>query len=380
MASASSGSQLASFPKNQCLFLGLKAVGERIGYGFMSNIRPNFQKIFQQAEKKRIKSRFNEAISLYVKAKRLCTKNSETMLDCLFALADCYRMVGGYGNAEKNYKEAYAVAIEMGIQDLASDALVGLGLTLRAMGRHREALKIFAKSQRMYEISKDKAGLAFNLWAKGGAYRIKGDLKKAIEIFKEALKLFTVLKDKSGIGYCYCGLGGASRILGRIDDSYRYYSNANEIFRDLKDTFGIAYSYCGLANATRMKGDFKGSLKYFKKAKLYYKKIGDKVSFAYTLWGEGTAFKMMKNLKDAKDDFWAAQKLFKETKDERGIAYCELSLGELEFLNGRRQNASALFKEALKKARVFSFGVEVKYAEILIHALKTAKDFPFNLP
>ena len=380
MASASSGSQLASFPKNQCLFLGLKAVGERIGYGFMSNIRPNFQKIFQQAEKKRIKSRFNEAISLYVKAKRLCTKNSETMLDCLFALADCYRMVGGYGNAEKNYKEAYAVAIEMGIQDLASDALVGLGLTLRAMGRHREALKIFAKSQRMYEISKDKAGLAFNLWAKGGAYRIKGDLKKAIEIFKEALKLFTVLKDKSGIGYCYCGLGGASRILGRIDDSYRYYSNANETFRDLKDTFGIAYSYCGLANATRMKGDFNGSLKYFKKAKLYYKKIGDKVSFAYTLWGEGTAFKMMKNLKDAKDDFWAAQKLFKETKDERGIAYCELSLGEIELLEGKSAQASRLFRVALKRTRKFFFGVELVYAKRFLKAIKTGKGFPFNLP
>lgn len=188
------------------------------------------------------------------------------------------------------------------------------------------------------------------------------------------------MKDKSGIGYCLCGLGGASRVLGRIDDSYRYYSKANEIFRGLKDTFGIAYSYCGIANALRMKNDFQGSLKYFKKAKAHYKKIGDKVSFAYTLWGEGTAFKMMNRFSGAKKDFLYAQKLFKETKDERGLSYCELSMGELEFLKGRRTATMPLFKKALKRARAFSFGVEIRHANRLINALKSEKGFPFNLP
>jgi len=129
-----------------------------------------------------------------------------------------------------------------------------------------------------------------------------------------------------------------------------------------------------------MKGDFKGSLLYFKKAKQHYKKIGDKVSFAYTLWGEGTAFKMMNKLEDAKKDFLDAQKLFKETIDERGLSYCELSLGELEFLKGRFVNASALLKKALKRAKGFSFGIEIKHANRLIKALKTGKGFPFNLP
>jgi tetratricopeptide (TPR) repeat protein len=129
-----------------------------------------------------------------------------------------------------------------------------------------------------------------------------------------------------------------------------------------------------------MKDDFKGSLQYFKKAKAHYKKIGDKVSFAYTLWGEGTAFKMMNKLEDAKKDFLDAQKLFKETIDERGLAYCELSLGELEFLKGRLKDASKLFNEALKRAKRFSFGVEIKYAKRLLKALKTGKGFPFNLP
>ena len=90
--------------------------------------------------------------------------------------------------------------------------------------------------------------------------------------------------------------------------------------------------------------------------------------------------KMMGDFKNAKGDFIKAQKLFNETKDERGLSYCELSIGELEFLNGRTKNASVLFEKALKRAKGFSFGVEIKYANRLIKAAKSGKGFPFNLP
>lgn len=341
--------------------------------------KSGFIKVFQKAEERRAKSRFDEAIALYIKAKGLCGKDNEARLSCLLALGDCYRMTGMYDKAGKSYEKAHKIA-KTSSPASAPDALVGKGLTLRAMGNHREALKIFSKCQQLYEISGDKAGVAFSLWAKGGAYRIKGDLKKTIETFKRALNLFNVLKDKSGIGYSFCGLGGALRVSGRFDDSYRFYSKANRIFIRLKDTFGIAYSYCGIANARRMKGDFKDSLKYFKEAKSYYKKIGDRVSFAYTLWGEGTALKMMGNLRNAELDFRKAQKLFKLTEDERGLSYCGLSMAELNFLRGKPHRAIPLFKAALKRAKRFSFGVEIKYAKRFLHAAREGRGFPINLP
>src|SRR3989304_4783018 len=173
-----------------------------------------FEKTFQRAEKKRASSQFNDAIKFYLSAQQLCGNNSDAKLSCLLALGDCYRMVGAYEKAKRNYERAHKIAASVSDTGLAVDSLVGLGLTLRGMGKHRDALKIFAKSEKIYKMLRDKTGLAFCLWAKGGAYRIKGDLKKAIETFKRTLDLFVQLKDKSGIGYCYCGLGGASRILG----------------------------------------------------------------------------------------------------------------------------------------------------------------------
>ena len=167
---------------------------------------------------------------------------------------------------------------------------------------------------------------------------------------------------------------------GDVAASQRYYTRANRSFVALKDTFGIAYSYCGLANAKRMKGDFKAAFDYFKKAKSNYKKIGDRVSYAYTLWGEGTAFKMVDKLDKADSDFREAEKLFKQTGDERGLVYCDLALGEIAYLNGRKRRAATLFERAFTRAESFFFGAELKYCKRLLRAAETGRGFPFNLP
>ncbi|MBI5327850.1 MAG: tetratricopeptide repeat protein [Deltaproteobacteria bacterium] len=77
-------------------------------------------------------------------------------------------MVVAYEKAKKSYEHTHKIAIAVSDKGLAADSLVGLGLTLRGIGRHKQVLSIFAKSQRIYEIAKDKAGLAFLLWAKAG--------------------------------------------------------------------------------------------------------------------------------------------------------------------------------------------------------------------
>jgi len=230
-----------------------------------------------------------------------------------------------------------------------------------------------------YKKVEDKAGVAFTLWSRAGALRLKGDLKPAIEGFKEAKTMFSRMRDRGGVGYCLTGLGGASRVMGRYKDSSKYYTQANSLFRELKDTFGVAYSYCGIANSMRMMGDFKGSLKFFKKAKDNYKKIGDKVSYAYTLWGEGTALQILGRNAEALKDFQESAGLFKETRDRRGLIYCELSAGELDFKQDRKKGVRA-FSSALKKAEKLGLGVESRYArELLLAAQKSPESIPLNL-
>ncbi|MEE9542557.1 MAG: hypothetical protein V3V95_02095 [Thermodesulfobacteriota bacterium] len=337
--------------------------------------------LFDDGMKIKEASRFAQAVPLFMEATRLARADRELKLDCLFALADTFRMVGDFSGAAKNYRAAEILALKLNMGERAVDASVGLALALRASGEFKETIRLLNKALRSYRSGDDRLAVAFTLWARAGAYRVKGDVKGALKGFNESKTLFTRLKDASGVGYSLTGLGGASRVAGDFTASKRYYSSANKVFKEMRDTFGIAYSYCGLANALRMKGDFKGSGEYFKKAKRNYKKIGDKVSYAYTLWGEGSLYQQMGKRAFSIRDFDAAKLLFQETGDKRGLIYCELGYAQNEFMEGKVKEALKRLKRAQKNAQKLALKTEAGYARVVIRAIKSKPEaMPINLP
>jgi tetratricopeptide (TPR) repeat protein len=111
-----------------------------------------------------------------------------------------------------------------------------------------------------------------------------------------------------------------------------------------------------------MMKDYKRSLVNFSKAVDLYQKIGDRVSYAYTLWGLGTTYKITGNFQKARANFIEAMLLFKRTKDARGIVYCNLGLGEIDFLSERKAIAIKRLQMAFHDAVSNSFAIEKCYA------------------
>jgi tetratricopeptide (TPR) repeat protein len=332
--------------------------------------------ILRDAEKMREKSLYRESLRLFTKALRGYVKmnNTEGIIRCMLSLGDICRMVGDFTIAAESYLNAIAHAHDIGSPVHVADAQVGLGLSLRAQGKWREALQYIRKAKNMYKKKNDIEGLAFSTWAEAGALRIKGDIPETIRTFYSAYMLFKSLKDTRGTGYCLCGLGGASRIAGAPADSLKYYMAANRIFASVKDRFGKAYSYCGIGNAYRMRNDFHSAFAYFSKATRLYEKIGDRVSYAYTLWGLGTAYKMTGNYKKATGYLTMAMQLFRKTKDPRGIIYCKLGFGEIAFLNGKKALAKKYLSDAERESDRYKFSLEECYTETLLSFIHGGKD------
>jgi len=335
----------------------------------LKNLEKSFEKdsILSRAETLREQSLYPQSLKLFKQALRrlLEMKDFEGIYHCLIASGDLYRMTGDFDLAAENYADAIAVARESGSRAEVADAKVGLGLSLRAQGKWKEAIKFISESRKVYKKNNDVHGIAFTLWAEGGALRIKGDIMGAIETFRESHRIFKSMGDVHGVGYCICGLGGASRMAGRFKDSLRHYKAANSLFTSLRDRFGKAYSFCGIGNAYRMLGDYKNALAYFAKATRIYTKIGDKVSYAYTLWGLGTAYKMMGDYKKAGDYFSKALRFFKKTKDPRGVIYCNLGFGEIALLEGKKAAAKRYCAAALQGSKKHEFALEKCHAETL---------------
>jgi tetratricopeptide (TPR) repeat protein len=316
------------------------------------------------AEELREKSQYRQSLNLFKKglAEYAKTHDREGTYQCLLALGGLYRMVGNFDLASENYTEAIDLARKAKSRIEVADAKTGLGLSLRAQGKWKKAIKLIGESQKIYEREYDSHGIAFTLWAKAGALRIKGDIIEAIKTFKESYEVFKSMKDSPGTGYCLCGIGGASRIAGRFSDSLKFYTAANRLFSSIKDTFGRAYSYCGIGNAYRMLGDYGNAFAYFSRAARLYKKMGDKVSYAYTLWGLGTAYKMTGDYKKARNSFTNAKHFFKRTKDPRGLIYCDLGFGEVALIEGKNSIAKKYLLKALEGSKDYGFAVEECYA------------------
>jgi len=346
-------------------------------------------------------SRYREALSAYRKALRAYSQGDDSigMLCCLLSIGDTYRMTGNFRGAGDAYTEAISLSRRMRKKRMRADAMVGLGLSLRALGEWKDAVRLFSDARGIYEEKSDTEGLAFVLWAEGGAFRVGGDAKKAMHSFRKAYKLFSSFPDvehQKATGYCLCGLGGVSRVSGLWDDSLHYYREANELLSSLHDRFGLAYSYCGIGNALRMKGDYAGAMKHLRKAETLYKGIGDIVSYSYTLWSMAMTHLMKGRLKEAEQCLEKAARRFKTTRDVRGLIYCRLGLGEVLFLRGDIHDAITAFTRSLDDSRKHDFLIEACHSEALLNYSTTQKrdsscykkiglrltfsPIPFNIP
>ncbi len=95
-----------------------------------------------------------------------------------------------------------------------------------------------------------------------------------------------------------------------------------------------------------MVGHFEEALEYFGKAAALYEDIGDEVSYAWTLWSWGTAFKVLGELGKRVRNSRLPRGSLRRPRDTRGMVYYLLSVAEVTFLEGKKDEALGFLKEA----------------------------------
>lgn len=324
--------------------------------------------LIKKAEELRGKAKYAEALRLFKEALNISRRHRhlDGILDATLAVADISRMTGAFDAAVKNYEEALEACEALGNRLTAADCMVGMGLSLRAIGMWKDSVKFISAARKTYLKESDRKGTAFSLWAEAGALRVAGDIRKAIAKFRESKALFSSIKFKPGVAYALCGLGGTHRIAGKFDDSLKYYTQANGMFVSLEDKFGAAYSHCGIGNAYRMVNNYGEAMKHFKKAERLYGEIGDLVSYSYTLWSVANVYKMEGDFASARSSVRKAERNFRKTKDPRGLIYCDMTVGEIEFMEGKKAAAKRKLLSALESATSHGFRLERCHARVLL--------------
>lgn len=335
-------------------------------------MKEEISELIEKAEALRQNTEYKDALKLFRKAAFLSKRDDyfDGFIGATIAIGDIYRMVGDFDSAIENYEEALDACEALGDELAAADSMAGIGLSLRALGRWREAIRVVKKAKKVYETENDRKGIAFSVWAEAGAWRVAGNIRKAIENFMNSKNIFSSIKFRPGIAYALCGLGGTHRISGKYPESLKYYRQANKMFDSIGDKFGMAYSHCGIGNAYRMLCNYKNAMEHLDKAVNLYETMGDIVSYSYTLWSLASVYKVKEDFANVRLYLKKASKNFKKTKDPRGIIYCNMTLGETEFMEGKHSHAKRRFLSALSIAEKHNFRLEKCHCQMLLWGMR----------
>lgn len=308
------------------------------------------QALFLLGEAHRLLGSFKPAIETYAKALKTSV-NAEERMDILLAMAACYRTLGVASAAYELADDALKMARELEYDEYVVRAMQESAMALRAWGRLDESLELLDVVLSAYTQQKDRAGMSFICWAKGGVYRLKGMLAEGIAQFKLAVKYAKAAGDEINLAYAYCGLAGISRIAGKIDDCVKNYKLAEKIFNKTEDLFGKAYTNCGMANGLRQQGKYDEALRHYNKADVLYSGIGDKVDLGFVKWGRADILKRRNKLPQALADLQSARELFDNSDETRGQILTKLALAQVLYALGQTEEAESLYDEGVKQAR-----------------------------
>lgn len=306
--------------------------------------------LFTLGEAQRLLGSFQPAIATYARALKV-TLNAEERMDILLAMAACYRTLGVAAAAYELASDALKMAQELEYDEFAIRAMQEMAMALRAWGKLDESLELLDMVLSAYTQQKDKAGMSFICWAKGGVYRLKGWLAEGIAQFKLAARYAKSAGDEISLAYAYCGLAGISRIAGKIEDCVRHYKQAEKIFNGTEDRFGQAYTQCGMANGLRQQGKYDEALRHYTKADALYSGIGDKVDLGFVKWGRADILKRRNKLPQALADLQEAEKLFANSDETRGQILTQLALAQVLYALGQVEEAEERYAHGVAAAK-----------------------------
>lgn len=307
---------------------------------------------FLIAECLRAQGFFERAARLYDKClQRPARRDPDIWIETCLALASVRRSLGQVASARGFLaKGQHAMGMFRRSEFKERFELEG-ALVDRAEGRYAGSLIKLNRFLSKFRRGRDWGGVAFILWATGGARRFSGDLRGAERDFLASLSCARRARDASGEAYALFGLGGVTRIQGKLQASRQYYSKAAVRLKGTDDLFGRAYAHCGLANALRQLGERESARRHYELSHRLYTSLGDKVDLAYVDWGLGKLAFQEGRFSRAEKHLKKALNGFVHGGEARGIALSEGVLAQLLHARGGTAEAERLFSQAYRHAK-----------------------------
>jgi tetratricopeptide (TPR) repeat protein len=223
-------------------------------------------------------SNWNEAEILYLECLKIETElgNRAGMASAWGCLGDITRDRGDYDKAEALYNQSLTVRTELGDRAGMATSWGVLGDIARKRGDYDKADALFNQSLAVRTELGDQVGMATSWGVLGDIARYRGDYDKAEALYNQALAVQTELDDRAGMATQWGCLGETELRRGNLEAAEIWLKKALTAMEDMQTTWYIAETNWDLAQLYRAKGDDSQAQQHYSIAHDLFIKLGAK--------------------------------------------------------------------------------------------------------
>ncbi|NCA86253.1 MAG: tetratricopeptide repeat protein [Clostridia bacterium] len=242
-------------------------------------------------------------------------------------LGASYQLQASYDKGMECFYEGLKYA-GTGKDKLTAHLYNNLGASYLKMGNHKDALKYFMKSNRIYENLKSNEHVAATNNNIGLLYMELNNYDMALVHFKEALRK-RPKADSIGMAATFSNLGTMFSQMGQIDSAFYYHQLSINLDLATDNKYGLAVGYESLANTYLETGQYDKAIANYLLSKLVSKEINHSYQTGLADLGLSKTFLTLGNTKKAMlfadSAFLIAEKLGNiKLQQETHAAYSEI--------------------------------------------------------
>jgi tetratricopeptide (TPR) repeat protein len=209
------------------------------------------------------------------------------------------------------------------------------------------SLNYFQNALALYEVLKDKEGIANCYLNSGRAYYYLHDFPKALENLKRATTISEEAGKQKILSNAVMVMGMIYKAQGDSDKSLDHYKRAAAIDEKSGNKKGLSSVLLNLANLYKEQANYTLALESYNRSMEIKKQLGDDYSVACILNNIGTLYVEMENDKAALPYYQKALPILEKLKKSTDVLGCLSNIGVI-LMNENNPKALTIFKRALR--------------------------------
>ncbi len=333
-------------------------------YEHSSNLSKAFVYLIQAGEKAKRTYANQEAVRFFDKAQkvyeqdstetgrsRLPKRASSLMLKLREERGEVYRLIGEYGQAEKDFLAMLDLSRRRRNRADQTRAL-NLLAEIHWLRGDYEASQSYARQAHGISLKlDDDLGLAMSCNVFGDLYRRQGAFEKACQSYLSSLGYYKSLDHGEGIARAYNNVGICYWSLGSLSEAAGYLKRALEVRKLAQDKLGEAKTRNNLALIYQDRGLLTKSLEMLTSALVIFQRMGDKRNSGYCLGNLGTIYRSQARFSQALKAFRDSVKTFSEIGDQHALTYSIGNIGDVQLKMNNPEEAKTCYQATLSSAR-----------------------------